>query len=108
MPGYSPESYLGTWGELAEELIGSKDFGRAMKPSKKIRELVETLTEGISDPYQKMNESKARKIVQKLLSDIKNNSNERLNNFSKLNKVSEQVEPFEKTPTQKIKRYLYI
>jgi len=56
---------------------------------------------------QKMNEPEARKIVEKILGEIDKNANERLNNFSKLNKIIEQVEPFEKTPTQKIKRFLY-
>ncbi len=33
--------------------------------------------------------------------------NSRVNNFSKLQLVMVQHEPFEKTPTQKIKRFLY-
>ena len=56
---------------------------------------------------QKMNEPEARKVVEKILDDIHKNANERLNTFSKINKIIEQVEPFEKTPTQKIKRFLY-
>lgn len=56
---------------------------------------------------QKMNEPEARKIVEKILNDIHINANERLNNFSKIKKIVEQVEPFEKTPTKKIKRFLY-
>jgi long-chain acyl-CoA synthetase len=55
----------------------------------------------------KLNESEVRKIIDKILSDIFTKSNERLNSFSKLSKYVEQVEPFEKTPTQKIKRFLY-
>jgi len=56
---------------------------------------------------QKMNEPEARKIVENILNDIHKNANERLNSFSKISKIIEQVEPFEKTPTQKIKRFLY-
>lgn len=65
--------------------------------------------EQIDDVFeiQKMNEPEARKIVDKLLNNIHTNANERLNSFSKLNKIIEQVEPFEKTPTQKVKRFLY-
>jgi long-chain acyl-CoA synthetase len=55
----------------------------------------------------KLNESETRKIIDKILTDIFNNANERLNSFSKLTKYVEQVEPFEKTPTQKVKRFLY-
>jgi len=65
--------------------------------------------EQIDDVFeiQKMNEPEARKIVDTLLNNIHTNANERLNSFSKLNKIIEQVEPFEKTPTQKVKRFLY-
>ncbi|MDH7605253.1 MAG: AMP-binding protein [Melioribacter sp.] len=57
---------------------------------------------------QKLNESSAREIINKILSDLLNQVNERVNTFSRLTKVIEQREPFEKTPTQKIKRYLYV
>jgi len=65
--------------------------------------------EQIDEAYSimKMNETEARKIVQNILDDIFNNSNAQLNSFSKISKIVEQVEPFEKTPTHKIKRFLY-
>ena len=55
----------------------------------------------------KMNETKIRKIKDDILTEVFKNANERLNSFSKLSKYVEQIEPFEKTPTQKIKRFLY-
>ena len=55
----------------------------------------------------KLNESEVRKIIDKILTEIFTKSNERLNSFSRLSKYIEQVEPFEKTPTQKVKRFLY-
>ncbi|MGK9475587.1 AMP-binding protein [Melioribacter sp. OK-6-Me] len=54
-----------------------------------------------------MDDSQSRQFIQKLLNDILTNVNLRVNKFSQLNKIIEQLEPFEKTPTQKIKRYLY-
>jgi long-chain acyl-CoA synthetase len=57
---------------------------------------------------QKLNESQAREIINKILADLLIKINERVNTFSKVNKIIEQREPFEKTPTQKIKRYLYV
>ncbi len=57
---------------------------------------------------QKLSEPKARKIVSKILADLLSQINERVNTFSRINKIIEQREPFEKTPTQKIKRYLYV
>jgi len=57
---------------------------------------------------QKLTESESRKIVNKILADLLPQFNERINTFSRINKIIEQAEPFEKTPTQKIKRYLYV
>jgi long-chain acyl-CoA synthetase len=42
-----------------------------------------------------------------LLEKIRKDTNERLAAFSRLHKVKLQVEPFEKTPKQSIKRFLY-
>lgn len=57
---------------------------------------------------QKLSEPKAREITTKILNDLLAQVNLRVNSFSRINKVVEQPEPFEKTPTQKIKRYLYM
>ncbi len=57
---------------------------------------------------QKLNEQRAREIVNKIFSDLLVQVNERVNTFSRINKIVEQLEPFEKTPTQKIKRFLYV
>ncbi len=57
---------------------------------------------------QKLTEPEARKIVNKIIDDLLPKINERVNTFSRINKIVEQREPFEKTPTQKIKRYLYV
>lgn len=52
-------------------------------------------------------EKEIRKKINELLNDLIKNVNSRVSTFSKLNKIIEQPEPFEKTPTKKIKRYLY-
>lgn len=57
---------------------------------------------------QKLMEPKTREIVNKIFSDLLLKINERVNTFSRINKIIEQRVPFEKTPTQKIKRYLYV
>ncbi|MCB0742915.1 MAG: AMP-binding protein, partial [Ignavibacteriae bacterium] len=56
---------------------------------------------------QNVNESEARKKVDEQLNLILTTVNKKVSTFSKLNKIVEQPEPFEKTPTKKIKRYLY-
>ncbi len=57
---------------------------------------------------QKLSEPKTREIKTKILNDLLEQVNSRVNTFSRINKIVEQPEPFEKTPTQKIKRYLYV
>jgi long-chain acyl-CoA synthetase len=52
-------------------------------------------------------ESEVKEKIDKLLEDMRNEVNKKLASFSKITKFIEQIEPFVKTPTKKIKRYLY-
>ncbi|MBA1433571.1 MAG: AMP-binding protein, partial [Epsilonproteobacteria bacterium] len=52
-------------------------------------------------------ESQIKEKIDKLLEDMRNDVNTQLASFSKITKFVEQIEPFVKTPTKKIKRYLY-
>jgi len=52
-------------------------------------------------------ETKTHQKVDKLLENIRADVNSKVSSFSRINKVIEQKEPFVKTPTKKIKRYLY-
>ena len=45
--------------------------------------------------------------AEELLKEIQKKVNEELNNFSQIQRFIRQTSPFEKTPTQKIKRFLY-
>jgi long-chain acyl-CoA synthetase len=46
--------------------------------------------------------------VEKLKTELIQYINERVNKFSRITEIIEQPIPFEKTPTQKIKRFLYV
>jgi long-chain acyl-CoA synthetase len=52
-------------------------------------------------------ETKLHERVATILEEIRQEVNEKLSSFSRIRKVIEQKEPFEKTPTKKIKRFLY-
>lgn len=54
------------------------------------------------------NESDARSIISDILKNALKEINSRVAGYSKIKNIQEQPEPFEKTPTQKIKRYLYL
>ena len=53
-------------------------------------------------------QSEVRDFIKKLLVSLRDETNANVAAFSKLSEVIEQTEPFEKTPTHKIKRYLYV
>jgi long-chain acyl-CoA synthetase len=54
-----------------------------------------------------VNLGSAERSMAQVLERIKREANSRLASFSRLAKVEHQVEPFEKTPKQSIKRFLY-
>lgn len=56
---------------------------------------------------RKFIESEIRSEIKKLLDNIKQSVNDRVSSFAQITKIFEQEIPFEKTPTRKIKRYLY-
>ncbi|MEN8146594.1 MAG: AMP-binding protein [Campylobacterota bacterium] len=53
-------------------------------------------------------ETKMHDRIEKLLEEIRLGVNENVSSFSRIRKVIEQREEFVKTPTKKIKRYLYV
>ena len=55
----------------------------------------------------KLGSAEAQKRILRLLEEIRNQTNANLSSFSRIHRMVEQKEPFEKTPTQKIKRFLY-
>lgn len=55
----------------------------------------------------KMDESAASKEIAKILDGIKKTVNSNIAAYSRIHKIIEQQEEFVKTPTKKIKRYLY-
>jgi long-chain acyl-CoA synthetase len=57
---------------------------------------------------QHLGESQIQDHIAGLLEAIRKQVNDQVSSFSRIGRVIEQTEPFEKTPTQKIKRYLYI
>jgi len=56
---------------------------------------------------RRMTETEQRHAIEALLERIKTETNESVSKFSRISRMIEQSEPFVKTPTKKIKRYLY-
>lgn len=62
----------------------------------------------VDDEFGNLHAAKLEEKVLKILEEIRTSVNSKVAGFSRIMKVTEQTEPFEKTPTQKIKRYLYV
>ncbi len=56
----------------------------------------------------KLNDAEARKLTEDILEQARQRLNTQLPAFSQISRILEHPEPFEKTPTNKVKRYLYI
>lgn len=56
----------------------------------------------------KLNTAEAQKLTRDILEQLRQEMNQHLPHFSGISKITEYPEPFEKTPTNKVKRYLYI
>ncbi len=57
---------------------------------------------------QGLSPQQSKKRMSEVIEEIRLQTNEQLSSFSRINKIIEHEEPFAKTPTQKIKRYLYV
>jgi len=55
----------------------------------------------------RQSESKLHRKIERLLEEIRLDTNSKVSSFSQIRKVIEQREEFTKTPTKKIKRFLY-
>ncbi|WP_295023087.1 AMP-binding protein [Sulfurimonas sp.] len=66
--------------------------------------------EFVNKKFDALNSSneKVRKDIANYLEEMRNNVNSQVSSFSRIVKFEEQLEPFIKTPTKKIKRYLYV
>ncbi len=57
---------------------------------------------------EKLSTQEEKEKIEALLEELKEQTNQQMSKFSKISAFYEQQEPFEKTPTKKTKRYLYI
>ncbi|MDC7234711.1 MAG: AMP-binding protein [Spirochaetales bacterium] len=78
--------------------IGNTLVGRVQLNTEKLDEFIASL---------KAKPEELGRIREETLEKIRQSANASLNTLSRLGKMIEQVEPFEKTPSMKIKRFLY-
>ena len=64
--------------------------------------------EKMDKDFSTLSDEERRNKEQEIIENIRVETNKRVSSFIRLSRVVRQPEPFEKTPTQKIKRYLYL
>jgi long-chain acyl-CoA synthetase len=74
----------------------------------RVRLNVESLAERIGAAAESIDMETLRTQGEQILADLRERVNARLNRFSRLSVMVLQTEAFERTPTKKIKRYLYL
>ncbi|HPI72907.1 MAG TPA: AMP-binding protein [bacterium] len=96
-----PEEIESALNEM-EEVVESLVYLRDGKLTAKVCLNYEVLDSRFS--AQKLNPDR----IEALLEELRQTVNQNVSSFCRINRILEQPEPFEKTPTQKIKRYLYV
>ncbi|MEA1887575.1 MAG: AMP-binding protein [Bacteroidota bacterium] len=96
------ESMINTFKHVAESLVIEKGG--------KLVAMVHINREELEERYRDLREEMTRVVeekMQEIVAELNYHVNQRLNKFSRINQFVVQPVPFEKTPTRKIKRYLY-
>jgi len=96
------ESVINNFKHVVESLV--------IEQKGKLVALVHFNVDEIEEKYLHMKQevtSYVESIIEELRIELKEYINSRVNKFSRVQSVHHQQEPFQKTPTQKIKRFLY-
>ncbi len=90
--------------EVVEESLVMAEAGALVA---RVRINVEKLAERLGDALPSVDLEGVREHAQEFLKDLRRRVNARLNRYSRVAKMELQEEPFERTPTKKIKRFRY-
>ncbi len=99
--------------EAIESLINRMEYvleSLVVQQKGRLVALVHLNMEELEKKYQDLKTGTVSLLNEKaeeILKDIQYKANEELNKFSRIQRIVQQPVPFEKTPTQKIKRFLY-
>ena len=96
------ESVINTFKHVVESLVIEKGG--------KLVAMVHIDREELEEKYKHLKEEMTRVVEEKMqdiIAELSHQVNQRLNRFSRIHRFMLQPVPFQKTPTRKIKRYLY-
>ncbi len=63
--------------------------------------------DALDQEFAGLSDAEMKEKINEILKNLKQTVNKRVSSFSRIHEIYEQPEPFQKTPTKKIKRYLY-
>ncbi|MFW5811528.1 MAG: AMP-binding protein [Alkalispirochaetaceae bacterium] len=103
------ESLINSFRFVVESLVLEQGGKLVARVYLNYEELKANLAEATSQAKANARENNEvmKRQVQAFLADLRKRANQHLNAYSRLSRVEEMPEPFEKTPSMKIKRYLY-
>ena len=96
------ESVINTFRHVVESLVVEKGG--------KLVAMVHINRDELEEKYKHYREEMTKMVeesIEEIIAELNHQVNQRLNRFSRINQFVLQPIPFEKTPTRKIKRYLY-
>jgi len=96
------ESLINTFRHVVESLVVEK--------GDKLVAMVHINRDELEEKYKHYREEMTKVVeekIEEIITELNHQVNQRLNRFSRINQFVLQPIPFEKTPTRKIKRYLY-
>jgi len=94
------ESFFFTFPEVAESMVFTSNG--------KVTARVHLDGEVLDSRFGHLPLDEQRAQIETLLENIRKKVNSKVSSFARINRIIQQAEPFEKTATQKIKRYLYV
>lgn len=96
------ESIINNQQTVLDSLVMEDDNGKVIARIHLDLEIIDDMFEAYIKPDKEVHE-----LISKHLEDMRIDINSKISSFSKITKYIHQIEPFTKTPTKKIKRYLY-
>ena len=96
------ESIINNESTVIDSLVMEDSNGKVIARIHLDLEIIDNMFKGYKVPEHEVAEH-----ISKHLEDMRVDINSRISSFSKITKYIHQIEPFTKTPTKKIKRYLY-
>jgi len=96
------ESVINNEPTVLDSLVMEDDNGKVVARIHLDLEILDSMFKAYEKPDKEVAE-----LISKHLEDMRVDINSQISSFSRITKYIHQIEPFTKTPTKKIKRYLY-